>query len=95
MIQEGLIKPEQKFPKQKLKELLMSISRLQLDIADITDTAKLIEDLGFDSITLITLVVKLEESYQIIVEDEDLLMDFMETVSSLYQYILKKMETKR
>ncbi len=53
-----------------LKETL--VDRLKVDAATITEEANLFEDLGLDSIDLMTVVMAVEEKFAIEVSDEEL-----------------------
>lgn len=53
-----------------LKEVL--IDRLKVDAGTITEQANLFEDLGLDSIDLMTVVMAVEERFSIEVSDEEL-----------------------
>lgn len=53
-----------------LKETL--VERLKVDAATITEEANLFEDLGLDSIDLMTVVMAVEEKFSIEVTDEEL-----------------------
>jgi acyl carrier protein len=53
-----------------LKETL--VERLKVDAATITEDANLFEDLGLDSIDLMTVVMAVEEKFAIEVSDEEL-----------------------
>ena len=54
----------------ELKETL--VDRLKVDAATITEDANLFEDLGLDSIDLMTVVMAVEEKFSIEVSDEEL-----------------------
>lgn len=53
-----------------LKDVL--VDRLKVDASTITDDANLFEDLGLDSIDLMTVVMAVEEKFAIEVSDEEL-----------------------
>ncbi|HEU4866199.1 MAG TPA: acyl carrier protein [Actinomycetota bacterium] len=53
-----------------LKETL--VERLKVDASTITEEANLFEDLGLDSIDLMTVVMAVEEKFSIEVSDEEL-----------------------
>lgn len=53
-----------------LKETL--VDRLKVDAATITEDANLFEDLGLDSIDLMTVVMAVEEKFAVEVSDEEL-----------------------
>lgn len=61
-----------------LKEVL--VDKLKVEADTITDDANLFEDLGLDSIDLMTVVMAVEEKFNIEVSDEEL-----EDVSTLAQ----------
>jgi acyl carrier protein len=61
-----------------LKEVL--VDKLKVESDTITDDANLFEDLGLDSIDLMTVVMAVEEKFNIEVSDEEL-----EDVSTLAQ----------
>ena len=61
-----------------LKEVL--VDKLKVEADTITDDANLFEDLGLDSIDLMTVVMAVEEKFNIEVSDEEL-----EEVSTLAQ----------
>jgi len=82
------------FDKSVLRAMILQESRLALDMNDVVDAADMVDDLGFDSITMISLIVRIETTYGITVDNDDLTLDFMKTVDSLYQYVLKKIEAK-
>jgi len=80
---------------QTLKKLIIQESRRKLEENDVTDMADLFYDLGFDSITSMSLVVRLEMAFGIVIDDDDMSLDFMKTVDSLYRYVLTKLGKER
>lgn len=53
----------------------------------ITDSTKLIDDLGFDSSTIMDLIVALEEEFNFEFSINDNLIEIMNTIYSLQNYI--------
>lgn len=53
----------------------------------ITPDMRLIEDLRFDSLTLIQLITQLEEQFDIRFTEQYLLVDKLNQVGSLYRYL--------
>ena len=53
----------------------------------ITDSTKLIDDLGFDSSTIMDLIVALEEEFNFEFSINDNLIEIMNTIYSLKNYI--------
>ena len=55
----------------------------------ITEDTKLIEDLGYDSVALIQLIIDIEDEFEVSLSNDDLLADKLDTPASLYELILK------
>lgn len=68
---------------EKVKEIIAE--NLSCDLAQITPEAKLMEDLGADSLDVVELSMALEDEFGIEVKDEDF-ADLM-TVSDIVTYI--------
>jgi len=47
------------------------VSELSVDESQITDKARFIEDLGADSLNMVELIMKLEETFEISIPDEE------------------------
>ncbi len=54
---------------EKVKEII--VEHLGVDVAQVTETAKFIEDLGADSLDTVELVMALEEEFSIEIPDVD------------------------
>jgi Phosphopantetheine attachment site. len=63
------------------------LSREELDV-----NINLIDDLGFDSITIIQLVVDIESKFNILFSHEDMIMDKLNNISALYYLIFELLE---
>ena len=68
---------------EKVKELL--VKALRMDPADIDDDAIILEDLGADSLDVVDMLMTLEEEFNILVPDEDVVK--LKTVRAVAQYI--------
>lgn len=73
----------------------MIVSRLFLKIApeDIEEDKSLIDEYGVDSVSLLELVVGVEEEFGVQVDDDDFDVENFSTVSSLAQFVRDKMES--
>tara|TARA_B100000035_G_scaffold14366_2_gene11764 strand:- start:785 stop:1000 length:216 start_codon:yes stop_codon:yes gene_type:complete len=58
---------------------------LGLDLSEVTDNKHLIDDLGADSLSIVELVMQLEEQYDIDIPDED--AENLDTVLKVKEYI--------
>ena len=54
---------------QKVKEII--VEQLGVEEAQVTDTAKFVDDLGADSLDTVELVMALEEEFSLEIPDED------------------------
>ena len=54
---------------QRVKEII--VEQLGVDAAQVTETAKFVEDLGADSLDTVELVMALEEEFSVEIPDED------------------------
>ena len=55
----------------------------------IAENTKLIEELGYDSVALIQLIVDIEDEFGVSLSNDDLLADKLDTPTSLYELITK------
>lgn len=53
----------------KVKQVIAA--QLQVDLADVTDEASFIEDLGADSLDIVELVMAMEESFDVEIPDDE------------------------
>jgi acyl carrier protein len=76
----------------KVKELLSKLSLVSKTPDSIKTTDSLETDLGLDSLAFIELLVVMEESFNVVISDEDLLyqQEWMQTVGSLTSFMSSK-----
>jgi acyl carrier protein len=68
---------------QRVREIVAE--QLERDVNEVTNSAKLIEDLGADSLDVVELVMKMEEEFGIEIPDEE--AEKIKTVNDVTQYI--------
>lgn len=71
------------FNEDKVKEIIAK--ELEVDVKQLTNDAKFIEDLGADSLDIVELVMGLEEEFGIDIPDED--ADKLKTVGDAMNYL--------
>ncbi|MEM6961133.1 MAG: acyl carrier protein [Myxococcota bacterium] len=71
---------------EKVKEIISQ--QLDVDKAQINDTAAFIEDLGADSLAIVELVLAFEEQFEIEIPDED--TEKIRTVGDAVSYITER-----
>ncbi len=76
--------------KQELKEMIVERLFLDVEPAQMGDNENLMENYEIDSVNLFEIVVGLEESFGISVEDEDFSVDLFATVDSLAEFVEQK-----
>lgn len=74
-----------------LYEIIMRHMRVRKNL---NDDMRLIEDLGFDSLSMMSLIVDLETSYDISFDDVELLFDNFNRIGDLRQVITNLSEGK-
>ena len=72
---------------EKVKELI--VSELSVDDAQVTEKARFIEDLGADSIDTVELIMKMEETFDVSIPDED--AGNLKTVGDAVDYLKTKL----
>ena len=70
----------------KVKEYILM--QLPVDEGSVTETARMVEDLGADSANLMMLIMDLETEFDLTVEDE--VLGDIKTVGDIVDYIQKK-----
>ena len=74
------------------KDIINSILREKKFSDTITSGMKLSEDLGFDSLSLVELIVDLEDRFDILIDESDLDPGQLKTVGQIYSLVDKYLE---
>lgn len=74
--------------KKMLYEMIANLAKIDVD--QIREQTNLIDDLGFDSITIVLLIVEIETKFRIVFEDENLELDVLSSVNKLLNIINQK-----
>ena len=74
------------------KEITNSILKEKRFSDTITSDMKLSEDLGFDSLSLVELIVDLEDRFDIEIDESDLDPSQLKTVGQIYSLVNKYLE---
>ena len=73
---------------QRLYNLVLKLS--ENDNAVITEKTNLIDDLSFDSVLMVSMIVEIESEFGITLDDDDLELDILSNVGQLIKLINKK-----
>ena len=73
---------------QKLRELIAK--HVGVDVSTVVDEARMIDDLGADSLDTVELVMEIEETYGLEISDQDALK--LITVGDCINYVQNKMK---
>jgi acyl carrier protein len=77
-----------------VKDILKDSLRDTIDIGEINDDTNLLEEIHLDSIQAMEILLRIEEKFDIIIEDEDLNKKLFSSLSSLGDYISNKIKIK-
>lgn len=73
---------------EKIKQII--VDELGVDVDEVTESARFIEDLGADSLDLVELVMRFEEEFGIEIPDED--AEKIQSVRDAYAYVEQNQE---
>lgn len=74
--------------KKMLYEMIANLAKIDVD--QIREQTNLIDDLSFDSITIVLLIVEIETKFRIAFEDENLELAVLSSVNKLLNIINQK-----
>lgn len=75
---------------EKLKTIIAEIAKPNVDITKINNDTILTNDLGFDSIQIVSLIIEIETQFDIEIDDEDLDMEKLTIYKTLHDIVLTK-----
>jgi len=76
---------------ERIKTLICNDVLVGVSVDEINDDTKLIEDLHLDSIQMIGLITGLEGEFDIVLDDEDLDLEYFTTINSLADFVRTKL----
>lgn len=80
--------------KNKLKEIIVKNLDANIEESDLNDEDSLYEDgIGLDSITIVNLIVQIEEGFGFIFKEEEINSELFQNINSLADFISSKTET--
>lgn len=72
----------------KLKSLFVDVLRIPKETADTIDAnTDLLQEVGMNSIDALEFLVVIEQEFSIMIEDDDLTADLIQTLNNLSKYI--------
>lgn len=74
--------------KERLYKVITDLS--EVDNPIITDETNLLDDLSFDSVLVVSMIVEIESEFGIILEDDDLELDTLTNIGPLEKMIRSK-----
>lgn len=74
---------------KKIKDIIRESLELDDDVVEHLGYEQELFDIGLDSIKAIEMIVIIEDTFNIVVEDEDLLLDNMKSISKICELIQK------
>lgn len=77
----------------KIKEIIMKLSRKEVLENLIIDDLDLINELDFDSLQIVELIVEIENEFNIVIEDEDMDLEILSKFRNLNILVEKRMSS--
>ena len=74
-------------------KIIKTLAKVGIPESQINPKARLVQDLGFDSIELVSLAVDLERELRIEIDDREVAQ--LGTMGNLIEYLDKKVQTKK
>lgn len=75
---------------KNLKRIIINHSRKEIQDYEINEYTNLINDLGYDSVRIIEMILDIEEQFNITIDDEDIDVDALTKYEPLKTLILRK-----
>lgn len=72
------------------REIIVANAKVRIAIEDLKDEHSLVDDLGYDSVSFVSMVVAIEGSYDFEFDDDYLAITALQTVKDVADYINKK-----
>lgn len=76
-----------------LKKIISDASETEVFVENISDDTNLISELGFHSLSVIKLLVKIEKEFGIETDEEDLNRELFEKYRNLKEYVARSVDT--
>lgn len=80
--------------KKELEQMIMQYVEDEYRNVELKEDTSLIDDLGFDSIMLVELMMEIEDEFNISFDEVDELVESFDTVGKLMELVGKMLETK-
>ncbi len=77
--------------KEALKQLIVKYSRVTIDKSNINEDSDLVGDFSFDSVSLVKIIVEIEKTFGIEIEDEMLNFNVIGRYKFLEQYLVSRL----
>lgn len=75
----------------KIKEIIMETVDMG-DLSDVSETENLVESKGLNSMDAISILVAVEDAFDIEIDDQDLSAELIQTIENISNYVIKKVE---
>jgi acyl carrier protein len=75
----------------KIMEIMKEALKERIDPGGINEHTNLINEIGLNSLEGLEILVRIENEFQIEIDDEDLSIDLMSTISNLMDYVEERL----
>ena len=73
--------------RKEIAEIVKSVSKIEVDVNEIIDDTCFLEDLSFDSLTFVVMIIEIEAKFDIELDNEVLLFDNSNTYGQLCSFV--------
>lgn len=75
---------------QQVKQIIVDVTKTKLPASEMKDSAHVLNDCGVDSVTIVDLILSLEEKFSITIGEEEIEMSLFDHVSNLAAFVEEK-----
>lgn len=75
-----------------VKTLIVERLNLKIEVEEVEDSVVFGSTYGFDSTSLLEFIIDLEEKFEIMIPDEELIPDNFNSISNIVTFVLKLLE---
>ena len=72
------------------REIIVANAKVEIAVEDLKDEHSLVDDLGYDSVSFVSMVIAIEGAYDFEFDDDYLAIAALQTVKDVADYIKKK-----
>lgn len=72
------------------RNIIAKYSKVQISAKDVNNDLLLVDDLAYDSISFVSMIIALEEKYGFVFDDNYINLDILKSVNDVAEYIISR-----